>query len=94
MNPKPARADFRSVKKQFIFIAFLALGRSWGRLGGGRKTDRKTELKKVAHGRHFRAVRRDVRGPAEGYGEVNSPGTGLETRWILKTPSIRWMRRI
>ena len=31
-----------------------------------------------------RAVRRDMRGPAEGYGEVNSPGTGLETETDLR----------
>ena len=47
-DPKLLRAVLEIVKTRVIFTAFLALGGSWGRLGGGRKTDRKTEPRKEA----------------------------------------------
>ena len=101
-DPKPLRAVLEIVKKHKIFIAFLALGGSWGRLGGGRKTDRKTEPKKEAPCSQGCGCPWAVWGPPAGYA---GPGGGvwggkLPRNWlgtgtpILKTPCIRWMRRI
>ena len=76
-GPKTAPSRFENCKKKrSIFIAFLALGGSRGRLGRGRKTDRKTEPKKEAPYSTLRAVLglslaspAGYAGPGEGYGE-------------------------
>ena len=43
MHPKSSRADLKIIQKASVFIAFLSLGGSRGRLGRRLKMGRKTE---------------------------------------------------
>ncbi len=43
MDPKSPKADLKIIKKASVFIAFLSLGGSRGRLGRRQKTGRKAE---------------------------------------------------
>ena len=43
MDPKRPKADLKIIKKAQVFIAFLSLGGSRGRLGRRLKMGRKTE---------------------------------------------------
>ena len=71
MDPKSPKADLKIIKKQLVFIAFLSLGGSRGRLGRHLKIGRKTEAALCRRVGSAAVSRR----PVEGMGGI-LPGAG------------------
>ena len=82
MDPKSPKADLKIIKKAQVFIAFLSLGGSRGRLGRRLKMGRKTEAAVSRQDVVWQAVLGQTSGDAQaGGGYGRSPPRSWVVGW-------------